>query len=296
MVAGTCLTDAPVWGKKLTYATQLHINSMLGSTLYSLTNSSIQSFSVVNSSSVLPVDYRAADIFKVLSLALNPLTPDNNSRSGIAITLDNAQRRHRRSDIGSFGGQMSVGADIVGQAIGNVSEALSTMLALQINKSSGQGPPSLLECQLLQNLLALPLYTFNARTMQLEASPDSTATLGRYIKTMWRIVIAKHTLSLFTALSSIMLLWCAGILVYSWIQGGCPPNVSSFAEIDFATKYVAGIPTALPGMGNASTRDLCGQIQGRLFLGASKTNHEVPEIAFSREEDVDVLVPGLRYR
>jgi len=271
---------------------------MLGSTLYSLTNSSIQSFSVANSSSVLPVDYRAADIFKVLSIALNPLTPDNNSTSGIAITLDNAQQRHvhRRSDIGSFGGQMSVGADIVGQATGNVSEALSIMLALQINKSSGQGPPSLLECQLLQNLLALPLYTFNARTMQLEASPDSTATLGRYIKTIWRIVIAKHPLSLFTALSSIMVLWCAGILVYSWIQGGCPPNVSSFAEIDFATKYVAGIPTALPGMGNGATRDLCGQIQGRLFIGAFKTNNQVPKIGFSREEDVDVLVPGLRYR
>jgi hypothetical protein len=114
MSTGSCLNDASVWGNTLSHATRLHITSMLGRTLHSLMNSSIEEFWVLNSSSE-SVNDRVTDVFKVLSLALNPLTPSNKTANA-GTARSHIDQWHRRRDSFDAISGLSVGPDIVGQS------------------------------------------------------------------------------------------------------------------------------------------------------------------------------------
>ena len=72
--------------------------------------------------------------------------------------------------------------------------------------------------------------------------------------------------------------------------------MSSFPKLDFAAKYVAGMPYSLQGLGNAGTGDAVNKLRERIFVGAARASDEmVPPIVFSADGNIDTLVPNKLY-
>jgi hypothetical protein len=179
-------------------------------------------------------------------------------------------------------------------------EPLTALLTLEITTNSGQGKPSVLEKELFQNLITLPLYTFNLGALTLNNTdlelPEKFNSTEYYTKRIFRVLISNYSLYIFTAFALSTLIWCCAIFWYCWSRRSLAPNVSCFPEVDFATKYAVGTPYLFQGLGNACSRDIEHIVGRQIFVGATKDRDKYSaHIVLSVDRDMDSLVAGKKY-
>lgn len=108
-------------------------------------------------------------------------------------------------------------------------------------------------------------------------------------------------------LGSLTLLWCGGILVYSWARENVPNN-SLFPEFDFAAKVAhhkddgMGGCVLLNDLGNGSTSDIKKRVKEKSFFVRDISNLEngstgdlVRRVRITEMDSGERLTPGKHY-